>query len=213
MNYTAPLKSDLCVSVRPQFVVTFPSLSYDFGDDADLVKEYLKRVCGPSWRLDRSLQELFSACDSFNKAALEAYHAYVSHGLTSYLGLFYLSDGVPCDAHLLFTMTLMSHPESGGPIGFNCTLLAYDDQIKLSVDCVRHMQRKMQMETINQLTLREIEVLRDIANGATAKEIGEHLCISSHTVESHKQKLYKKLNVRNTAELGKLAERYGIAID
>lgn len=50
-------------------------------------------------------------------------------------------------------------------------------------------------------SLREIEVLRDIARGYTSKEIASHLFVSENTVESHRKNLFAKLKARNIADL------------
>jgi DNA-binding CsgD family transcriptional regulator len=50
------------------------------------------------------------------------------------------------------------------------------------------------------LTPREIEVLRDVADGLTNKEIAGHLGISLHTVKFHIESLMRKLAVSSRAE-------------
>jgi DNA-binding NarL/FixJ family response regulator len=55
------------------------------------------------------------------------------------------------------------------------------------------------------LTLREREVLKFIAEGQSAKEIADVLCISHRTVEHHRANMMAKLNLKGTAELVKYA--------
>jgi DNA-binding CsgD family transcriptional regulator len=50
------------------------------------------------------------------------------------------------------------------------------------------------------LTPRELEVLRDVADGLTNKEIAGHLGISLHTVKFHVESLMRKLGVSSRAE-------------
>ena len=50
------------------------------------------------------------------------------------------------------------------------------------------------------LTLREIEVLRQVALGRSNKEIADALSISDETVKSHVGNLYSKLQVENRAQ-------------
>jgi DNA-binding NarL/FixJ family response regulator len=50
------------------------------------------------------------------------------------------------------------------------------------------------------LTPRELEVLRDVADGLTNKEIAGHLGISLHTVKFHLESLMRKLVVSSRAE-------------
>ena len=51
------------------------------------------------------------------------------------------------------------------------------------------------------LTKREIEVVRAIARGLSTKEIARQLFISENTVETHRQNIFEKLDVRNMAGL------------
>jgi len=52
-----------------------------------------------------------------------------------------------------------------------------------------------------ELTPREIEVLREVADGLSTKLIAEKYSISSRTVETHRVNMMKKMNAHNTAEL------------
>ncbi|MBO6516591.1 MAG: response regulator transcription factor [Bacteroidia bacterium] len=61
-----------------------------------------------------------------------------------------------------------------------------------------------------QLTQREQDVLKLIANEFTTAEIGEQLFISPHTVESHRKNLMSKLGVRNSIGLVKYAVQMGL---
>ena len=54
---------------------------------------------------------------------------------------------------------------------------------------------------ISELSQREEEVLSHIATGATNKEVGDILCISGRTVETHRRNILGKLDIRNTAEM------------
>jgi CRISPR-associated protein Csx14 len=44
-------------------------------------------------------------------------------------------------------------------------------------------------QVVEQLTARQLEVLRAFAQGFTIQEVAEHLCISTRTVDAHKTKL------------------------
>jgi DNA-binding NarL/FixJ family response regulator len=60
------------------------------------------------------------------------------------------------------------------------------------------------------LSEREREVLEQIGNGATNREIAENLFLSPHTVKDHTTALYRKLGVRNRAEAARKAEQLGL---
>jgi len=63
---------------------------------------------------------------------------------------------------------------------------------------------------INRLTTREKEVLQLLAEGKSNREIADFLCISVRTVENHRAKMMRKLNMRKTADLVKYAIQKGI---
>lgn len=54
---------------------------------------------------------------------------------------------------------------------------------------------------LNQLSEREIEVINQIRDGLSSKEIADQLGISIKTVEVHRHNILKKLKVKNTASL------------
>lgn len=66
------------------------------------------------------------------------------------------------------------------------------------------------LETPEELSTREKEVLQLIAEGNSTKQIGESLFISVKTVESHRKKIMMKLNMFTVSELTKYAIRMGL---
>lgn len=62
----------------------------------------------------------------------------------------------------------------------------------------------------NQLSKREIDVVNLIAKGLSSEKIGEQLSISVKTVSNHRNNIYSKLGVQNTAELISYAYKNGI---
>ena len=58
------------------------------------------------------------------------------------------------------------------------------------------------------LSDREIEILQLIGRGLNARQIAEHLNLSSSTVDSHRARIKDKLGVKNAAELYKLAAQW-----
>ena len=63
---------------------------------------------------------------------------------------------------------------------------------------------------IDILSGREREVLTRIAEGYTAVEIGEQLQISPKTVDTYRQRMMEKLNLRHRSELVRLAIQQGL---
>jgi DNA-binding CsgD family transcriptional regulator len=60
------------------------------------------------------------------------------------------------------------------------------------------------------LSSREIEILQLIKDGKLSKEISDQLCISVHTVNTHRQRILEKLNADNSMEAIKYASALGL---
>lgn len=60
-------------------------------------------------------------------------------------------------------------------------------------------------DAMPQLTEREVEVLRMVAKGLTAREIADRLVISHRTVQNHVQNTLRKLQLHNKVELTRWA--------
>jgi two-component system invasion response regulator UvrY len=58
---------------------------------------------------------------------------------------------------------------------------------------------------LDSLSMRELQVLRRLAQGKTNREIAEAYHISIKTVDTYRLRLLKKLNLRNNAELSRFA--------
>ena len=52
-----------------------------------------------------------------------------------------------------------------------------------------------------ELSSREKEVLQEVVKGLSNKEIADVLCISTHTVISHRKNIARKLNIHSVAGL------------
>lgn len=62
-----------------------------------------------------------------------------------------------------------------------------------------------QTDPIETLTNRQLEIFRLIGEGQTTSQIAEHLHISVHTVETHRENIKHKLHVATVAELTRRA--------
>ena len=72
------------------------------------------------------------------------------------------------------------------------------------------MNRVQNPTAIQELTDREVEVVRAFANGLSYKEIEIELNISKKTIETHKKNIFEKLNLKNQADLIKYAIKHHI---
>ncbi|HRT57673.1 MAG TPA: response regulator transcription factor, partial [Candidatus Paceibacterota bacterium] len=64
--------------------------------------------------------------------------------------------------------------------------------------------------TFAQLTDREREVLTLIAEGQSNKEIANHLGIGVRTIETHRERIMRRLNIHSVAGLTKYAIANGL---
>jgi two-component system, NarL family, response regulator NreC len=69
---------------------------------------------------------------------------------------------------------------------------------------------KLERERYEKLTERERDVLRLVAEGYSAPEIGEKLNISPKTVDTYKQRINEKLDIAHRADYVKLALRLNL---
>ncbi len=81
---------------------------------------------------------------------------------------------------------------------------------KLLIEDYRHGDSRVITDPYEQLTDRERDVLKLVAEGYTTQEIAEMLVVSPKTVEGHRTNLMAKLGIRNRIELVKYAVRKGI---
>jgi DNA-binding NarL/FixJ family response regulator len=65
-------------------------------------------------------------------------------------------------------------------------------------------------EKADELTSREKEILQQVSEGRSTKQIAENLYVSIKTVESHRQKIMQKLNLFSVPDLTKYAIKNGL---
>ena len=80
---------------------------------------------------------------------------------------------------------------------------AIEDDIFRPALTKQHPQspRRKQIEETEELSDREKDVLAQLVRGLSNKEIADVLCISTHTVISHRKNITRKLNIHSTAGL------------
>jgi len=75
---------------------------------------------------------------------------------------------------------------------------AYASKNEISFLCTTADETTPIRETLSK---REKEVLKLVAAGYSSKHIADQLCISKHTVNTHRKKMIEKTNTKNTGEL------------
>lgn len=96
-----------------------------------------------------------------------------------------------------------------------------DEVIVRVENCMRWHRQVQQKQLISaseraekikdsQLSIRELEILKLYVLGAQRSEIAEQLFISNHTVKSHLQRLFTKLNINNRVQAIVKAREIGL---
>lgn len=78
------------------------------------------------------------------------------------------------------------------------------------VERVRMQLRSQEKSCKNELTLRELDVLKLLSEGKSTQEIARELCVSANTVDTHRRHLMEKLDARNVVDLVVIAISRGI---
>jgi NarL family two-component system response regulator LiaR len=73
-----------------------------------------------------------------------------------------------------------------------------------------HGSRTRELNPFTELTNREMEVLRLIANGSSNSEIAEQLIISEHTVKGHVSNILSKLHLADRTQAAVYAWQKGV---
>lgn len=76
--------------------------------------------------------------------------------------------------------------------------------------CFKDGQTSRPQAAPHQLTARELEIVKLIAEGKTSKEIAGMLSLSFRTVQNHRLNIMKKLHLNKNTELVKYALRQGL---
>jgi two-component system response regulator NreC len=66
---------------------------------------------------------------------------------------------------------------------------------------------------LGDLSPRELEVFDMLVHGYDNAAVAAHMCISAKTVDTHRTKIMRKLDVHSLAELIRFATRHGVASD
>ena len=71
----------------------------------------------------------------------------------------------------------------------------------LDIILAKHLSKEEDACAPTELTVRELEIVGMIAEGHSTKDIAEELCLSTHTVYTHRKNVMRKLNVNSASEL------------
>jgi DNA-binding CsgD family transcriptional regulator len=78
---------------------------------------------------------------------------------------------------------------------------AFAERARLELEATGERARKRTVDTLDQLTPQETQIVRRAAEGDTNREIAARLFISASTVEYHLRKVFRKLDVKSRTQL------------
>lgn len=92
------------------------------------------------------------------------------------------------------------------------TFLRPDMAKQVMQDYLERVDTGEETQSYEDLTDREREVLRYLAEGMTNKQVAEKLVLSIRTVETHRMRIMDKLGLKGRAALVTYAKRHGIVL-
>lgn len=105
-------------------------------------------------------------------------------------------------------------------VGKQCDTYELDQALRLAARHQRYVCHTMMEQLLSvpsrrevraaDLTRTETEILREIAQGKTTKEIASERCSSFHTVNTHRKNIFRKLNINTAYEATRYALRAGL---
>lgn len=86
----------------------------------------------------------------------------------------------------------------------------YCEEIKLNLVNNILGRGEATFSKLDKLSIRELQIAKNVRNGYSSKEIAEQMCISRKTVEVHRYNILKKLALKNTASLVNLINQQAV---
>jgi DNA-binding CsgD family transcriptional regulator len=107
------------------------------------------------------------------------------------------------------------------------TIVASSEESELEIPGATHVSKcdvigdiEMAIETVimeridwAQLTSRELQILRLVAQGASNRQVGEQLWLSDQTIKFHLAQVYRKLRVPGRHEAAARLQEAGLLVD
>jgi two-component system, NarL family, response regulator NreC len=197
-------------------------------DDHALMRRSLRRLLESEHNI-----EVIAEADDLTSAAVHV-HGHRPHvlvldlgmaGMSSLQAIGQLRERVPDTQIVVVTMeenpAFAQRALAAGAIGFvwkdradtdlpEAVRAAARDEEYLSPSVAARLAALHRSLTTDDLTVREVEVLRLIVLGYTTVEIARKLHVSPRTIETHRAHIHSKLGLRTRAELVRYALRRGL---
>lgn len=192
---------------------------------------WLNRADGTAlWQNEKVKEFLEHSVDELNEIGLETYAKEFFHPDDQYIfeeslsHLFDINIGHftaiyrQKDKHgdwikILATSKVVKRDSKGFPLELlNCGIIVSDEMAPFSkIESLLKenliLKNKVKLSILSK---REIDILKCIAQGKQSKDIAEEKYISVHTVDTHRRNMLNKLELRNTADLVRLATECGL---
>ena len=167
-------------------------------------------------RPDVALLEVdFSDQNPFQLAADSAGHAWAKIiFLTSYLSDVFIAEALRAGA---CGYVLKSEPAAVllhaiGDVHSGEQHFSESVRARLEYDARRNRQGLRAENRLQSLSVRQVEILRQLAKGRSVKEVARMLRISEKSVDSHKYRIMHRLEIHDRVELARYAIREGLTV-
>ena len=84
------------------------------------------------------------------------------------------------------------------------------DRIIQNFSNKNNIENRNMSEILDSITNRELEVIKLICDGCNSKEISNKLFISFNTVETHRKRIFQKLQIKNSIGLIRFAIKHNL---
>lgn len=200
-------------------------------DDHTIVREGLKRILAeaPDIEVSGEATDARQALDLLRTEHFDV--GIVDLGLPDRSGLEVVSEGKGLDSRTAF-LVLTAYPEEqygiyafkAGASGYLTKKSAPDELVSavrkvasggkyvsngLAVKILSALEGK-KGEPHELLSVREYDIMCNIAQGKTVSEIADSICLSVKTVSTYRSRILKKMNLRNNAEIMRYAMKRGL---
>ena len=191
-----------------KMIVRFEPLQLTWLTSREIISSTFSRIASRKLTSIEITEQLLNN-SSFLKSAREAYNYCLENPTHLYYGM--IPVDFLCEDIIDLTFNAKAYQKYPGHESYEVQIELSDNRVfMMSKDYVKMVTvrfHKDYQRLIDMLSQREQEVLRLLGNGDTVKVVAEKLYLSTHTIESHKQNIYKKLSINSMAELGRVAER------
>lgn len=149
----------------------------------------------------------------FSESVIQAVERFQENPDICWAGVYRINDIHNQPRWMIYSAQTLEKDASGIPTKVATIAFPVEDVFntpKTLRDFQKYLSRKIYEMEVTLMTLKQKEYLKHAAGGLSRKEIAATMNISIHTVDDHRKALLKKFEVRTTAELLQLAQKFGL---